>query len=160
MKKIIGLAIAGVMVLAMVAGGTMAWFSDTEDSASNAIAAGTLDLTWNGTDDDHSYVISILAADGYPGNSNSAFKHIKNVGSFTGELDIAFADLVNTESAGSTEYEADGGDGEHDGAQERVEVAHEVDVQADRGEEQGGEDEADELLEGGPGLRPQVARVA
>ena len=49
MKKIIGLVIAAIAVIALTAGGTMAYFSDTGKSASNAVQAGTLYLTGGGT---------------------------------------------------------------------------------------------------------------
>jgi spore coat-associated protein N len=44
MKKIIGLAISGLLLLALVAGGTYAYFSDTETSSGNSFTAGTLNL--------------------------------------------------------------------------------------------------------------------
>ena len=44
MKKILGLALAAVLVMAMVGGGTWAYFSDTESSTGNVITAGTIDL--------------------------------------------------------------------------------------------------------------------
>ena len=44
MKKIFGLTIAAVLVMAMVTGGTWAYFSDTESSTNNSLTAGTLDL--------------------------------------------------------------------------------------------------------------------
>ena len=48
MKKIIGLIIAALLVIAMVAGGTIAYFSDTETSVGNVFTAGTIDLSING----------------------------------------------------------------------------------------------------------------
>ena len=44
MKKILGLAIAALIVIAMVAAGTFAYFQDRQTSASNVFSAGTLDL--------------------------------------------------------------------------------------------------------------------
>ena len=49
MKKILGLAVAAMMVMAMVGAGTWAFFSDTEQSAGNILTAGILDLTTGGT---------------------------------------------------------------------------------------------------------------
>jgi spore coat-associated protein N len=44
MKKIIGLTIAAIIVIALAGVGTFAFFSDTEVSATNTFSAGTLDL--------------------------------------------------------------------------------------------------------------------
>ena len=44
MKKILGLTIAALLVMALVGGGTWAYFSDVETSTLNTFAAGTLDL--------------------------------------------------------------------------------------------------------------------
>lgn len=113
MKKILGLSIAALLVIAMVGGGTWAYFNDTESSVGNTITAGTLDLNWDGGNESDNYTFQIAAADGWPGNSNnSTFKLIKNVGSLDGELDIELTDLLNTESSGGTEHEADGVGGE------------------------------------------------
>ena len=49
MKKIIGLAVAAIAVMVLVAGGTFAYFSDTEKWAGNSISAGTLYLTGGST---------------------------------------------------------------------------------------------------------------
>lgn len=107
MRKILALSVAALLVMGLVGGGTWAYFSDTESSNSNTLAAGTLDLNWDGGDDTGAYVFQISSANGYPGNSGSEFKLIKNVGSFAGELDVAVSAITNTESTGSTEYVAD-----------------------------------------------------
>ncbi len=44
MKKILGLTIAAILVIAMVAAGTFAYFNNTEASTGNLITAGTLNL--------------------------------------------------------------------------------------------------------------------
>lgn len=44
MKKILGLGIVAILVMAMVGGGTWAYFSDTEATTDNILVAGTLDL--------------------------------------------------------------------------------------------------------------------
>lgn len=49
MKKILGLTIAALLVMALVGGGTWAYFSDVETSSGNLLTAGTLDLTLGGT---------------------------------------------------------------------------------------------------------------
>jgi predicted ribosomally synthesized peptide with SipW-like signal peptide len=44
MKKIIGLSIAALLIIAMISGGTWAFFNDTEISSNNQFSAGSLDL--------------------------------------------------------------------------------------------------------------------
>ena len=44
MKKILGLGIAALIVIAMVAAGTFAYFQDQQTSSNNVFSAGTLDL--------------------------------------------------------------------------------------------------------------------
>jgi spore coat-associated protein N len=47
-KKILGLTIAIVLIIGLVAGGTWAYFSDTETSSGNTFTAGTIDIAVNG----------------------------------------------------------------------------------------------------------------
>ena len=47
MKKIFGLAISAMLLIALAVGGTMAFFSDTETSEGNVFTAGTIDLAVN-----------------------------------------------------------------------------------------------------------------
>ncbi len=114
MKKVFGFinlksAVAIVVLGAAVLGGTIAatnaYFSDTETSSANSIATGTLDLDWNGNDDQGEYVFSLTNQ--APGATSTAFKLIKNSGSLSGELDIDAGTITNTESTGATEYESD-----------------------------------------------------
>ena len=44
MKKILGLGMVALLVMALVGGGTWAYFSDTETSSGNIMTAGTLNL--------------------------------------------------------------------------------------------------------------------
>jgi spore coat-associated protein N len=44
MKKIIGLSVVFLLILAVAVGGTISYFADTETSTANTITAGTLDL--------------------------------------------------------------------------------------------------------------------
>ena len=48
MKKILGLTIAIVLIIGLVAGGTWAYFTDTETSGPNTFAAGTIDIAIDG----------------------------------------------------------------------------------------------------------------
>lgn len=47
MKKILGLSIAAVMLIGLVVGGTLAYFSDIEETSGNTFTAGTIDLSVN-----------------------------------------------------------------------------------------------------------------
>ena len=44
MKKILGLGLVAMLVMAMVGGGTWAYFSDVQTSSGNILTAGTLDI--------------------------------------------------------------------------------------------------------------------
>ncbi|MFH1382562.1 MAG: TasA family protein [Chloroflexota bacterium] len=44
MKKILGLGLVAILVMALVGGGTWAYFSDTETTTGNVLVAGTLNL--------------------------------------------------------------------------------------------------------------------
>ncbi len=107
MKKILGLAIAALLVIVLMGGSTWAYFSDTESSANNSLAAGTLDLNVNGG---NSPVATFSATGVAPGDSGSGNCTLKNVGNLSGELDIYFSAITNTPGAGGGEYE--GGSGE------------------------------------------------
>jgi len=107
MKKIFGLTIAALMVMALVVGGTLAYFTDEETSADNYLTAGTLDLNIDG-DNEAVYTFQVAAAG--PGDSGTGTSLLANVGSYDGELDIAFSAVANTPGSGGTEYE--GGSGE------------------------------------------------
>ncbi|MCK4368488.1 MAG: SipW-dependent-type signal peptide-containing protein [Dehalococcoidales bacterium] len=48
MKKILGLTIAIVLIIGLVAGGTWAYFTDTETSTGNTFTAGTIDIAIDG----------------------------------------------------------------------------------------------------------------
>ncbi len=50
MKKILGLSVAAMMIMALVGGGTWAYFSDTEITTGNTFAAGTVDLQVGASD--------------------------------------------------------------------------------------------------------------
>jgi spore coat-associated protein N len=110
MKKILSLSIVALMVIGLVAGGTWAFFSDTESSTDNEFSAGTLDLT---IEEGNVAVTMFSVTDKVPGESGSASADLANVGNTSGELDISISNYTSTESTGSTEYESDdiGGEG-------------------------------------------------
>lgn len=120
MKKILGLTIAAFLVMALVGGGTWAYFSDPETSTDNSLTAGTLDLNINGG---NTAVTTFSATNVAPGDSGSGSSVLANVGSLSGELDILFSVITNTPGAGGTEYE--GGSGELGG---EAEIAVYIDV--------------------------------
>ena len=103
MKKILGLTVTAIIVMALVGGGTWAYFSDPETSTNNALTAGTLDLTLDGADDP---VTMFSIGSVYPGDSGNGTTLLANSGT-QGELDISVVAVNNTESTGSTEFESD-----------------------------------------------------
>jgi spore coat-associated protein N len=92
MKKIIGLAIAALIVITIAGVGTFAFFNDTESSSGNIISAGTLDLRTN----DANGLDSVLTVtDLAPGNSvGPATVELKNAGT----IDAAHMDISVTYS--------------------------------------------------------------
>ncbi|MBI4188750.1 MAG: hypothetical protein HY529_06055 [Chloroflexi bacterium] len=121
MKKILGLTVAALLTMSLVGGGTWAYFSDTESSSNNILAAGTLDLNLNGG---NSAVTTFSASAVAPSSSGNGNVTLKNVGSLNGELDIVFSTINNTPGAGGGEYE--GGSGEL-GASAQIAVYIDVD---------------------------------
>jgi predicted ribosomally synthesized peptide with SipW-like signal peptide len=94
MKKILGLTIGILVVIAMVAVGTYAYFSDTETSSNNAFTVGTLDLKINNVD-------GITATWGdavnpvYPGYTSAGTVTLKNNGSIAADHEeIGFSNSV------------------------------------------------------------------
>lgn len=102
MKKILGMGILSIMLLAAVGGGTWAWFTDTETSANNSLTAGTLDLNIDGG---NIAVTTFSASNVAPGDSGSGSNTLANVGSLEGELDVYVSAINNVAGSGGTEYE-------------------------------------------------------
>lgn len=110
MRKIIGLTIAAILVIGLVAGGTLAYFSDTETTTNNTFTAGTLDLdlgpsdasdsvtaTWVGTNmcpDD------ATVGDDTAGNQSEgkATLLVNNDGSIDGFLDLSSITVTDDEN--------------------------------------------------------------
>ena len=89
MKRIVGLAIALILLVGMCGIGTWAYFSDVETSASNELTAGTLDLK---TDDVDGVTQTLYATNMKPGDGTSGSITLKNAGNMTGStLDIEFS---------------------------------------------------------------------
>ena len=102
MKKLLGLTVAALLVMALVGGGTWAYFSDTESSENNSLAAGTLDLHADGGDD---AVNTFSMTEVAPGDTGSGSTTLANAGSLAGEFDVIFSAITNTGGSGGTEYE-------------------------------------------------------
>ena len=95
------------MVMALVGGGTWAYFSDPEAITANYFSAGTLDLDINGAD--VAYTL-FSVSDMYPGVTGNASVDLDNTGSISGNLSIEFSAISNNPGTGGTEFE--GGSGE------------------------------------------------
>ena len=104
MKRILGLTIAALLVIAMVGGGTYAYFSDVETSTGNTFTAGTLNLQVGSADP---LTETITVTDTYGGDSGSYDWLLKNVGSIAGSLDITFSNIVDAENGVNEPEDAD-----------------------------------------------------
>ena len=95
MKKII-ISLSVIAIVAVISIGiTSAYFSDTETSTDNTMAAGTMDLDINGGD---AAVTTMTLTDKAPGDSGSepstGSLTLKNSGSLEGELDITMGKCI------------------------------------------------------------------
>jgi spore coat-associated protein N len=84
MKKILGLGIAALLIMAMVGGGTWAYFVDTETSSGNLLTAGTLNLgvaNVGSSNPTGSTTATWTSPSGWkPGDNISAVLYVKNSG--------------------------------------------------------------------------------
>jgi predicted ribosomally synthesized peptide with SipW-like signal peptide len=98
-KKILGLSIAIVLVIGLVAGGTWAYFSDTEAVTGNSFTAGTIDLRAGSP--------KITITDLKPClETKWGFVRFQNVGDNPGNVWLHFANVLNFEN-GIVDAEAD-----------------------------------------------------
>lgn len=108
MRKIFGLTIVAVLVMAMVGGGTWAYFSDTETSTSNSMVAGTLDIGLSNTTNTSSTgsVSGTFSASAWaPGGTNSGTLYINNDGTMavtSTNVTFTYSAVVNGTPAGVT----------------------------------------------------------
>lgn len=98
MKKIIGLAIAGVLLLALVAGGTLAFFQDTETATGNAITSGTLNLSV-GTADPMTDTITIIDVKPGTAQGNAANWELQNTGNLPGNFYLVVGTTTENENS-------------------------------------------------------------
>ncbi len=98
MRWALSLVLLG-FVAVVVGAGTFAYFSDTEESTGNYIAAGTLDLVVNGV----GQFDTSVGGDGIaPGDSDSWDVSIQNSGTVDGTLTAKFTNYDYTEGTPST----------------------------------------------------------
>ncbi len=108
MKKILGLTVAALLVMALVGGGTWAYFSDPETSTGNILTAGTMDLKVDAGDIP---VTTLNVPVTFPGDTGSGSTTLVNNGSLAGELDISTGPVNNIGAvSGTSEYADDSGD--------------------------------------------------
>lgn len=88
-----GIAVTGAAA-AGAGAGTMAYFSDTEDSTGNTVSAGTLDLTVDGSDSEQT---TVSVGDVAPGESGSGSTTLRNTGTIDGSVDLVFSSASNLE---------------------------------------------------------------
>lgn len=97
--KIVGLSVAIVALIALVAGTTLAYFSDTETSGANTFSAGTLDLKLSndGTTFSDGVTGTWGATNMGPGDAAiTGSVYVKNAGSMAANhVEISFANVVN-----------------------------------------------------------------
>lgn len=118
-RILISLIVIGT-IAAIVIGGTVAFFSDTETSTGNTFSAGTLNLTVN--DKDGENVVLFNLSNLKPGDQPKGSYKIRNVGSINGYLDIeniSFESYENEciepeQEAGDTSCDTDADQGELD----------------------------------------------
>ncbi len=129
MKKIIGLAIAFLLVMSMTTIGTWAYFSDVEASSSNILTAGTLDLVpaTSGTGPTSKYTVTaggngvngkVVFQKLLPGESGTITWVLTDTGSLSGTLGIAstvaFSDVSQNEIESAVTGNNGGGNGDLD----------------------------------------------
>jgi len=109
MKKILGLSVAALLVMALVGGGTWAYFSDVEQTTANIFTAGTLDLQLS----DSSELVGSVA-DLAPGTGEPIASPLKGditltkAGNINATLDIEFdTSVTNLENYSAPVDEAE-----------------------------------------------------
>ena len=105
-KKVIGLGLAGLIVLSLAVGGTWAYIVDAETSSNNQVTAGTVAMT---TNDNFGVTQSLVASNLKPGRIvGPTTITLKNVGSLTGSsINISLAYTENDVTPNTTNMTAD-----------------------------------------------------
>ena len=108
-RKVLG-GLASIGAASVAAGaGTMALFSDTEDSTGNTVSAGTLTLDPAGSSDGSSFSIAVSGLVPDKDGTEVGYLDLKNTGSVAGELSYELTDWTDYEN-GRNEAEEDAGD--------------------------------------------------
>ncbi len=100
MKKILGLGMVALLVMALVGGGTWAYFSDVETSGENILSAGTMNLGLSNTAANGSATSSVngtwVLSNMAPGdNATAAALHARNSGTINmTSVNITFAHTI------------------------------------------------------------------
>jgi len=108
----LGFGVPGILIVALLivgalgALGTGAWFSDVETSNDNMMAAGSLDLKIDGVDTN---VVKIDVSNMRPGNQPNRTFALTNAGSITGYLDLESIVVTEREN-GRLDPEIEAGD--------------------------------------------------
>jgi hypothetical protein len=107
LKKTIGLVLASIIIVAVTAGGTWAYLSDTGGRAGNVILTSTLNLQVGAVDP---LAAPFSIGDVKPGSQgNASTWAVINTGSISGEFSVAFSAINNQENSRS-EIEIAAGD--------------------------------------------------
>ncbi len=117
MKKILGLGVVALLVMALVGGGTWAYFSDVETSSNNVLLAGTLDLGLGNTSGEAEDGVSATStwtspAGWKPGDSVDAILYLKNVGTIDmASVNVTFGHaFTDSPTSGNIHGNLPGGD--------------------------------------------------
>jgi len=102
MKKILGLSIAALALIGLVAGSTLAYFTDVEESPNNVFTAGTIDLAINNQNPWNQTLFADSGADWKPCQAAEVSANVTNVGTNPMDVWIRFKDVQT--STGSTGY--------------------------------------------------------
>jgi len=100
-KKLIGLGIAVAVIIALVTTGTLAYFTDPEESTGNTFTAGTVDIS---ADDENPWAKSYTVADIEPCYTGYITFTVKNVG--TSDV-VVWKKLVVTAQEGGEHPESE-----------------------------------------------------
>ena len=128
-KRLVGLALATMLTVSMVAGGVWAYLSDVETSAGNILLAGTLDLspTTDGGGPSGKYTVTpggdqvngkVVFQKLLPGESGNITWVLTDTGSTAGTMvitsNVTFSDVSQNEVETAVPGNNDGGNGDLD----------------------------------------------
>jgi predicted ribosomally synthesized peptide with SipW-like signal peptide len=110
MKKILGLGVVAMLVMALVGGGTWAYFNDVETSSANILTAGTLNLglaNASGGSSNSSVTGTWALSNMAPGNTTTGTLWARNSGTIDmTSLNITFDYTITNGTPGSGNHVA------------------------------------------------------